>query len=201
MTVVLYAVEGTTDAPVAEKLISLVKCEPRVVSASGGSSVIDLGLARWSMASNKQPMLILRDWDQADGAGCAPELVARLLGKACPTNVALRIVVRSVESWLMADYDAAKSFFQTAHIHRDPDSLDSPKLALVAACRRSTTRRIRDGMTPGSSTGGAVGPDYSILLRDFAQNHWDPTRAAGNSPSLARAITRLRTLVEDGEWN
>ena len=201
MTVVLYAVEGSTDVPVAEKLIALVECESRVVSASGGSSVIDGKLPRWTKASNMQPMLVLRDWDQADDAACAPELVASLLGKACPSNVALRIVVRSVESWLMADYDAATSFFRTALIPKDPDSVERPKLALVSACRKSAIKAIRDGMTPRNASSGAVGIDYANLVREFAENHWDPQRASANSPSLARAISRLKQLVEDGVWS
>ena len=200
MTVVMYAVEGSTDVPVAEKLIALVECESRVVSASGGSSVIDGKLPRWTKASNKQPMLVLRDWDQADGAACAPELVASLLGDACPANVALRIVVRSVESWLMADYDAATSFFRTALIPKDPDSVDRPKLALVSACRKSAIKAIRDGMTPANASSGAVGIDYANLVREFAEDHWDPQRASANSPSLARAISRLKQLVDDRVW-
>lgn len=200
MTVVLYAVEGSTDVPVAEKLIALVECESRVVSASGGSSVIDGKLARWTQLSNKMPMLILRDWDQADNAECAPELVARLRGADCPSNIALRIVVRSIESWLMADYEAATSFFRTRQIPRDPDSIERPKLALVDACRRSDLKAVRDGMTPAATSSGTVGTDYARLVREFAEKHWNPSRAATNSPSLDRAVSRLRQLVKDEVW-
>jgi len=201
MTIVLYAVEGSTDAPVAEKLISMVECESRMVSASGGSSVIDRKLARWTKSSNTFPMLILRDWDQADGAACAPDLAASLKGETCPANIALRIVVRSIESWLMADIDAAASFFRTARIPTDPDLVERPKLALVAACRRSEARTIREGMSPSSSSTSAVGTDYTRLVREFAKDHWDPGRASDTSPSLARAISRLNQLVKDGMWS
>ena len=200
MTVVLYAVEGSTDAPVAEKLISLVGCEPRVVSASGGSSVIDAKLGRWCQPSNGRPMLIVRDWDQADRADCPAELVGKLTNPDRPINIALRIAVRSIESWLMADRDAATDFFRTPSIPENPDSLDKPKLALVSACRKSKLKTIRLGMTPTGSGGGTVGTDYVRLLTDFARDHWDPQRAATKSPSLDRTLARLSQLVDDGWW-
>lgn len=201
MTVVLYAVEGSTDAPVAEKLIELVGCEARLVSASGGSSLIDRKLGRWTQASNQQPMLILRDWDHGDHAECAPELVRNLIPDHCPANVALRIVVRSIESWLMADAHAAASFFSTSSIPKDPDTIERPKVALVAACRKSRIKAIRSNMAPSEASGGAVGIGYATLVREFAASHWDPERASANSPSLARAVFRLRQLVEVGAWS
>ena len=201
MTVVLYAVEGSPDAPVAEKLIALVGCEARVISASGGSSVIDAKLGRWSQPSNRMPMLIVRDWDQADNVDCPGELVGKLAGADRPTNIALRIAVRSIESWLMADRDAAAGYFRTPSIPTDPDSLERPKLALVSACRKSKLKAIREGMAPKGSGGGTVGTDYTRLLTDFARDHWDPRRAAVNSPSLDRTLARLSQLVDDGWWS
>lgn len=200
MTPVLYAVEGGTDVPVAEKLIALVGRVPRRVSASGGSGHIDAGLARWSRPSNTSPMLVLRDWDSADNVGCAPELRMKIAGEACPPNVAVRIVVRAMESWLMADYNAACEYFRTSKIPHNPEQVERPKLALVEACRRSKLRVIRDGMTPRNGSGGAVGTDFALLIADFARNHWDPQRARLNAPSLSRAIVRLEDLVANDIW-
>jgi hypothetical protein len=200
MTPVLFAVEGETDVPVAEKLIELVGRVPRRVSASGGSSSIDAGLTRWARPSNGEPMLVLRDWDVADNVECAPELRARIAGARCPSNVAVRIVVRSMESWLMADRDAACHYFRTTKIPIHPEQVEHPKLALVDACRRSKLRRVRDGMIPRPGSGGAVGADFSLLIADFARNHWNPTRARLNAPSLSRAIGRMEQLIADNIW-
>ena len=40
MTVVYYAVEGDTDAPVAEKLIRLAGFDPRPTRVAGGKSML-----------------------------------------------------------------------------------------------------------------------------------------------------------------
>lgn len=200
MTEVLYAVEGTTDAPVAEKLIRLMNRVPRQVSASGGSSTIDTKLARWAQSSNSAPMLILRDWDPVDHAACPAELVGRIAGVNRPPNIAVRIVVRSIESWLMADIEAAKDFFRTPGLPATPESLHRPKPALARACEGSRLARVKRGMVPRQGSGGAVGPEYTLLVTEFARDHWDPLRASENSPSLARTVQRLRQLVESGVW-
>lgn len=200
MTEVLYAVEGGTDALVAEKLILHVGRRPRQVSASGGAGTIDVKLKRWALPTNWAPMLVLRDWDLVDGVSCPPALVDKVAGIRRPSSLAVRIVVRSMESWLMADTTAARKFFQTSRLPRDPETVDRPKLALVAACRDSGLRRIRDGMVPRLGSGGAVGADFVSLVSEFARDHWDPARAQENAPSLRRAIDRMQMLVDAGEW-
>jgi predicted SnoaL-like aldol condensation-catalyzing enzyme len=200
MTVVLYAVEGSTDAPIAEKLIQLVGRLPRQVSASGGAGVVDSKIARWAKPSNRAPMLILRDWDSVDGVECAPRLVQKLAGPHRPPNVAVRVVVRSIESWLMADRDAASAYFRTSSMPTRPENLERPKLALVRACKSSRLVKVRSGMVPREGSGGAVGADFAPLITEFAREHWDPMRAAENAPSLGRAIDRMHQLVADGIW-
>jgi hypothetical protein len=200
MTEVLYAVEGGTDVPVAEKLIAHVGRRPRQVSASGGSGVIDAKLGRWAQPSNHAPMLILRDWDLSDGVLCPPALIDKIAGHARPANVAVRIAVRSMESWLMADTFAARRFFQTSRLPQQPELLDRPKLALVDACRDSRLRRVRIGMVPRPGSGGAVGADFALLIGEYAREHWDPVRAQVNAPSLRRAIARMQELVTRGAW-
>jgi len=40
-----------------------------------------------------------------------------------------------------------------------------------------------------------VGVGYSARLIEFAQRHWDPSRAAEASRSLARCIEAVRSVV------
>ncbi len=199
MTVVLYAVEGPTDAPIAEKLIRRIGRTPRVISATGGSSQIDSGLKRWSQPSNRAAMLVLRDWDDRDSVPCAPALVDKL-APARPNGLSLRIAVRSLEAWLMADVEAAKRYFGVRRLPTDPEQLPRPKVVLVAACRKSTRAAIREGMATRGSISGVVGPQFVPIVTEFARDVWDPDRARLNAPSLDRTLRRLEALVETGSW-
>jgi hypothetical protein len=199
MTPVLFAVEGASDVAVAEKLILHVGRVPRVVAATGGSSVIDDRLLRWAQPTNQTPMLVLRDWDDRDGVPCPSALVEKIASTR-PANVAVRIVVRSIEAWLMADSSAARAFFRSKAIPSQPELEPRPKIALVQACRASKLRRIRDGIVPPPRSGAVVGPEYSLLINEYARDHWDVSRALQNAPSLARAVQRLETLVATQVW-
>lgn len=197
MTTVLVAVEGSTDLPVAEALVRFVGCTPREVHATGGSSSIDSRLSRWCQASNREPMLILRDWDDSDAAACVPELLGKVLGgsQRAP-HIALRIVVRSIESWIMADAAEARQFFG-AKMPPTPDALRHPKHELLRLCMKSSKPAIRRNLV---SRSGGVGVNYAGLLSSFAAERWSPARARLNSPSLDRSLARLEQLRADGTW-
>jgi len=75
--------------------------------------------------------------------------------------------------------------------YRSPDEIDFPKDYLVRRIAPLASRgELRLGMVP--SQGARVGRAYSILLRRFLSEFWDPNRAAPHSPSLERAISCLR---------
>jgi hypothetical protein len=197
--IVGYGVEGSTDAPVAEHLIRLVGRVPRTLSDSGGSTVLDQKVKKWNQSSLTFPILVLRDWDDTDDVSCAPELVTKVLGgDAATAHLVVRIAVRSIESWLLADRDAFAKYFGTTRIPKQPDQELNPKAALVSACRSSKKKPIRDAVVPKQTSGRQVGPLYAPTIIDFAANAWDANRAARNSPSLARAIARLLLLAKHG---
>ena len=102
MTLVYYAVEGDTDAPVAERLIRLVGFEPHPIRVAGGKPKLDPRIPELNRSGAALNWLILRDLDQ--DASCASELIDRLLkGREVAPRVNLRIPVRAMESWLLAD--------------------------------------------------------------------------------------------------
>ena len=196
--IVGYAVEGLCDVPVARRLIEYVGREPRRIHDSGGSSAIDLRLQRWGRPGNRFPMLVVRDWDAKDECLCVPELLQKVVPLHTPANVAVRISVRAIEAWLMADREAASRDFGTS-MPRDPDELLNPKLDLVQACRRSPGAIARK-MVPTAHSSSRFGTQYVATVLRFAQDHWDPERARIQSPSLDRTIKRLEQLVNDGIW-
>jgi hypothetical protein len=197
--IVCYGVEGRTDAPIAERLIRYIDREPKPVSSSGGSSVLDKKILRWNQPSNIQPILVLRDWDQRDNAGCVPELLDKVLGgRLVASGLVIRVPVRSIESWLLADIAAFNSYFGTSKLPTKPDDEANPTESLVLACRKSKMKWVRDEIVPRPKSGRPVGTFYEPRIIDFAMNHWDPIRASSNSPSLARSLARLTQLAAAG---
>ena len=199
MTLVYVAVEGRTDAPVAERMVEVVGLEPRTVIEAGGKSQLDPRIADLNRSGTGLNWLILRDLDH--DAPCPSELIRSLVGEISP-RVSLRVPVREVESWMLADADGfAKEFsIDKKVLPGRPDELDHPKLHLVNLCRRSRQSKIRQAMVPRPASGRKVGPEYASRLSAFARRAWDPERAARLSPSLGRALDAIKRMTVNGVW-
>ncbi|MXW02452.1 MAG: hypothetical protein F4X59_04915 [Holophagales bacterium] len=202
MKFVNLAVEGDTDVPVAERLIGLVGLEPHAVVTGPGAPNLDPRIPEFNRSGEHLNWLILRDLDH--DASCPAELVPNLLGgRPMAQRVVLRVPVRAVESWLMADREGfAREFsVRPEELPRDPDSLSDPKRQLIDICRRSRRADVRRGMVPREAGGRTVGPEYTIRIVAFARFVWSPQRAAEASESLRRSLAALRRRVDDGSWN
>ena len=113
-----------------------------------------------------------------------------------------RIVVRAMESWLLADHENFGNFFGIApnRIPHDVESLSDPKQTLVNLCRKPNKRDIREGVVPRAGGRRKVGPEYTATGREFARDLWDPSAARLNAPSLDRemlSLERLRNKLVD----
>jgi hypothetical protein len=113
-----------------------------------------------------------------------------------------RLVVRSVEAWLLADRDRIAEFLgiRRAQVPRDPDALDDPKRALINLARRSRRRALRTEIVPREGSGRSVGPLYTTRLIEFIQDEavgWRVDHALGVSDSLRRCVEDLRRLAEE----
>ena len=201
MTTVHLAVEGRTDIPVAKRLVQLVGLRPQEAVVAGGKSRLDPRIPKLNRSGAHLNWLILRDLDH--DSPCASQLVRNLLQYDAPVpRVALRVPVRAVESWILADVDGfVQEFFVSRHhVPAAPDTLATPKQSLVACCRRSRRSEIRTAMAPRMGSGRRVGPEYTHRISSFAAGPWNPERAAERSPSLRRTIAALRRLVADRTW-
>ena len=198
---VSLAVEGSTDLPVVTQLVALIQAKPLPVLVARSKSRLDPVLPGLNRTAVNRNWLILRDLDH--DAPCPPELIPKLLdGAARAARLSLRIPVRATEAWLLADAPAFSRTFRIAikHFPTEPDALPSPKQHLVNLCRRSVRKQIRRAMTPHPRSGRQVGPEYTSRITAFAEQHWNPRRASGRSPSLDRTIRALRLLAERGIW-
>ena len=202
MNFVNLAVEGDTDVPVAERLIGLSGLEPHAVVTGPGAPNLDARIPEFNRSGEHVNWLILRDLDHE--ASCPAELVRNLLGgQPMPRRIALRVPVRAVESWLLADREGFSRQFGVGlrQVPRHPDSLVDPKRRLIDICRRSRRSDVRRGMTPRQGSGRSVGPEYVTRIVEFARFVWEPERAAEASESLQKALAALRRRVNDGSWS
>ena len=190
--IVTLAVEGHTDASVLRRVLDHAGLSVGPVYVTQGKAALDRNLLGYNEAARFKPWLAVRDLNSDEG--CAPELARRLLPSPAP-HMRLRIAVRAVEAWLLADDEAAGRFLGVARsvIPRDPENLINPKLILVNLARRSRRRAIRDSLVPRVGTSAIVGPGYTSSIIEFARDVWRPEAAAVRSQSLARLLRVLRS--------
>lgn len=183
-------VEGTADQAVAQALARETGFVLRGVYVKKGKDRIDLKLAAYAQAARYGLWLVIRDLDH--DAECAPMLLDSLCPSR-PPGLQVRIAVREVEAWLLADREAIASYFGVSAgvLPVRPDELDRPKIALVNVARRARRKEIRRDLVPNDGSSAVVGPAYTARVAEFVTSHWRPRVAARESPSLARAIEAL----------
>ena len=196
----LCAVEGKTDESIATRLLTEAGLTLDLVKIAGDKHQIDQRLPGWNDSAARRPWLVLRDLDHDDQRTCVPGLKSQLLERPWQLGMCFRLVVRSIEAWLLADHEGFEEYFGTrARLPDAVDELDYPKDELIEQCRKSTKRDIRQGIPPRAGSGRKLGPDYVALVADFSQGVWNPSRARQRSPSLDRALRdldRLRNWIE-----
>jgi hypothetical protein len=194
----VYAVvEGITDVPIAKKIIAEAGRSVADVYELGGKARVNAKIPDFNRVARYQSWLVLRDLDRDDVNACICELRLQLLRKnACTPGLALRFAIRASESWLLSDADGIVDFFDvpSARVPARADRLMAPKGALVALCKYSKRRDIRDGMLPTKRSTARVGPRYTSLIRRFAEERWDIAAAMKVSGTLATTIARVADL-------
>lgn len=194
-------VEGTTDEPVAEKLLQATGLSATRIMVAGGKPALDRRLPGLNRSATRLAWLVIRDLDQDDRTRCIPALTEDLLGGPAGRAMCFRLAVRSLEAWLLADHVAFAEYFAvTRALPHRVDELDDPKTSLINLCRRSRKKDIKEGIPPRPGSRRSVGPEYAGIIQDFGRNRWRPDRARRRSPSLDRALkclTRLRALLDE----
>lgn len=160
----------------------------------GGNGYLRSRLSNFSEMASQRPLLVITDLDQM---ACAPALLADWFGKRLrPQNLLLRVAVREIESWLLADHDAIRLLIgrKVGRIPVEPDCLPDPKSTLLALAQHAS-RQVRDELVAWQGQKIRQGLGYNATLTQWLREHWSPERAASRSPSLHRARIRLRELV------
>ena len=125
------------------------------------------------------PLCLLHDW---------------LGTTAKPDSLLLRIAVREVESWVLADRSGFAEWLgvSEAAVPMSPDACLDPKADLLKLAANSTNRKLREGLRPKKGAISKIGLEYNDLLSSFVRDQWQIEMASLISPSLERTICRLR---------
>jgi hypothetical protein len=157
------------------------------VRDSGGGNEFWRRAAGFNKAGRHQRVVGLVDLEQA----ACPLLLLKRMRPRLSEGFQLRIAVRMLESWLLADRQAMAAFLGVAidRLPREPDLEAHPKRTLVELARRSRKRWIREALVP-EGTGAAVGHTFTPVIGGFIDGQWHVSRARLNSPSLEKACVR-----------
>jgi hypothetical protein len=191
-------VEGDTDLPVARKLAADANLDVFTEMDAGGKHNLDAELDSYNGAAKGAPWFVLRDLDE--DAPCAGSFLERIAFRPS-TWMCLRLAVHELESWLLADHEGVAAFFKVTarDLPQNPDEEVDPTERLVNLCRKSRSRRVREGMVPRRGSTTTVGPLYEALIIEFGTEDWSLSRARHRSPSLRRAQQAIRGLGV--RWN
>ena len=186
------------DEAVLKRLIEHVGAIPGPIHGKNGKANLRRNIRGYNNAARFSPWVVLVDLN--GDAECAPPLVAHWLPHPAP-QMSFRVVVREIETWVLADRDRVAAFLgvRMRQVPQDPETLDDPKRAMVELARLSRWRQIRDDMVPRPASGRSVGPAYTSRLIEFVTNRergWRPAVAAQSSNSLIRCIERMADVME-----
>ena len=195
MAVINPLVEGEMDEAVAFKLIDTTGHSPGVCYGKKGCGYIKSKIQGFNLSARYSCYLTLVDIMDT-GISCPADVVAQWLPHS-EVNMIFRVVVREIESWLMADRHGLADFLGVSliRIPTSPEQIEDPKRELVNIARRSRKPRIRSAIVPDSTSTAQVGRLYLSELSNFINVRWQPQMARMVAPSLDRCLKRLESLA------
>lgn len=184
------AVEGELDEAVLTKVLTFVSIGVVNVYGKRGKNNLKENVPRYNQAAQYGGWVILVDLN--NDAECPPPFINSWL-PARNKNLQLRVAVRAVEAWLLAERDEIARFLAVSkqRIPLYPENEDKPKRILINIARHSRSKTIRTDIVPADVSTAIQGPGYTTRLIEFTIKYWNPERAASNAPSLGRSINSL----------
>lgn len=131
MTAVSCAVEGALDEVMVRRLLSHVGLPCGPIYGGEGKDHLRRSVRGYARGARHGPWFVLVDLD--DDHPCASALVNEWL-PAMPARMRLRVAVREVESWLLADRVGIAGFLSVSRdrIPREVDDIRDPKASVIS---------------------------------------------------------------------
>lgn len=194
MTVLSLVTEDVLSEAVALRLLGEVGIPAQDVQVLGGSGFgyLRSKVGNWKELARRRYVLLLTDLDQL---ACPVAMRQDWLGTdPIPPKLWMRIAVREVESWLLADHEGMRQLIgSTGKFPPSPDELPDPKAHLLRLAKQAP-RQVRQELVKEKGAMASQGIGYNTLLCDWVRKSWSAERAAERSPSLARTRQRLQHL-------
>lgn len=194
MAVICPLVEGYVDDAVASRLLEFTGHQMGTVYGLKGSGYIRRTVGGFNRAAKGINYLTLIDLMDS-GIACAPDVVRDWVPHR-KRGMIFRVVVREIESWILADRFGIAAFLSVAE-HRvplNPENEPDPKLALVNLARRSRRKTLKNAIIPENGMSGVTGRLYTTEVRRFVFDHWSVPNAMMNAPSLRKCVERLQAF-------
>jgi hypothetical protein len=191
------ATEDELSEAVALRLVADVEPALQVTQTlrRNGFGYLRAKMASWCELAHHQPVFLLTDLDQVV---CPVELLGQWRGAlTLPSDLLMRVAVREVEAWLLADHEAMRGLFgERGRLPIEPDQLPDPKARLLQLATKYAPRDVRADLVKTTGAMASQGIGYNARLTQWVQSCWRPDRAAERSPSLLRARIRLQELAQ-----
>lgn len=194
MPIIHALVEGNLDEAVAIKIIEATGHTYGVCYGKKGSGYIARKVQSFNQTAQSIPYLTLVDFMDTHLL-CPAEVVARWIPNRQP-KMLFRVVVREIESWLLADRNNFADFLKVSpnKLPNNPEQVNDPKLEVINLARRSMSTRIRSALVPEIDSTAVVGKLYDSEMRIFINRQWDVQAARGKAPSLNKCLLSLESL-------
>lgn len=196
MKFIALATEDALSEAVGKRLLidAGYHIEPSPILRKNGFGYLRSKMDSWCEMAKRKPVLLLTDLDTA---ACPIGLRTVWIGKRKPTeNLVLRIAVREIEAWLLADHQALRTLIgHRGTLPPDPDSLPDPKQFLLRLVEKQASREIREELVANAGAIASQGMGYNSRLSHLVATVWDPERAGTRSKSLQRARHRIAELI------
>lgn len=140
------------------------------------------------------PFVVLAD---ADNRPCPPETIASWLGNHPQhPQLIVRIAVREVEAWLLADRSGMANYLgvHESWIPTDTARIKDPKRYISRLAARSRRKEIREELARAPGTRSKTGPYFNQSLQYFVKELWNIPEALKHSDSLRRATKSFDAL-------
>jgi hypothetical protein len=189
-------VEGEIDEVIGQAVAYHAGATVVKTFRENGFGYVKTMLPGLNLASKGMPVLALVDLMDT-GFGCPVAARDAWLPEPEP-QMLFRLVVREIESWLMADRVGIAQFLgvKKDQVPRQPEREPDPKRSLVQLAKKSPYGRIRRGIVPEDRSTAAEGPRYNTELGRFVREQWDIERAMQHAESLARCVRAVERLAE-----
>ncbi len=194
MSIINPLVEGEMDEAAAFKLIRVTGHSPGVCYGKKGYGYIKTKIQGFNRAARSTCYLTLVDLMDTEFS-CPPEVSVGWVPHLAP-NMLFRVVVRELESWLLADRENMADFVgvRPFQIPERPEEIDDPKRALINIARRSRNARVQRALVPDAGSTAQVGKLYVSEMNIFINTLWNPQVARRIAPSLDSCLNKLEGL-------